>query len=105
MRIRLLVPLSNAHGVFRRGQVVEWSEEDARPLLDGGAAEVVTRKAQKAAEAEELVVSEEARAAEEAKETTVLRGPVVPLGELATESEEDDKPETMSPGVDRSVPQ
>lgn len=45
MRIRLLVPVTNARGVFRRGQTVEWPNEDAQPLVDVGAAQAVKGKA------------------------------------------------------------
>ena len=54
MKIRFLVPVQNVYGSFKRGEVVDWPEEDARPLVEltEPAAEKVTDKeaAQVAAE-------------------------------------------------------
>ncbi len=50
MRIRLLGGVINARGSFRRGQIVDWPEEDARPLVDAGVAEVAPSKSQAKAE-------------------------------------------------------
>lgn len=50
MKIEILAQfVSNAHGLFRRGAVVDWPEEDARPLVDAGAAKEVTGKPAKPA--------------------------------------------------------
>ena len=36
MRIRMLGSLVNARGAFARGDVVDWPDYDARPLIDAG---------------------------------------------------------------------
>lgn len=42
MRIRLLGDVQNGRGVFAAGGIVDWPDADAQPLVDIGAAELVT---------------------------------------------------------------
>ena len=43
MKIRIKSEsLQNAHGSFKQGDVVDWSDNDARPLVETGCAELVT---------------------------------------------------------------
>lgn len=45
MKIRLLAPVENTRGTFLPGSVVDWPEATARPLIDGGQAELARRAA------------------------------------------------------------
>lgn len=42
MKIRIKGDVANARGAFQAGDVVEWPDSDAQPLVDGGIAEIYT---------------------------------------------------------------
>ena len=44
MKIRMLGEVITPRGTFKAGDVVEWSENNAWPLVNGGSAELVAEK-------------------------------------------------------------
>lgn len=45
MKIRFLASVTSARGVFAKGDVVDWKEEDAWPLVASGSAEIAAEEA------------------------------------------------------------